>query len=1283
MLRVFLRRRLMQPQRVPSNKRPADSSPYSAAAAKFARVDTSDMPHRSSRPQPSSSRPQPSSSRPHAPRSQPLRPKFSSPPLPRLPGPVQDKAWVSDTHKDIISTIRPTHLQDVKSTACNASMTHIEQKPSFETVRGIVPDGRRNLTIYRTTATVHTEPPIVCVGDGPSSKDSVKAASLALVCRLQQEGLLYQDKPKADATVTLVHSNAVVDVEKARAFMDFYCKSFNFGNPELVYNEGRTWEAIIKVQDRKLGMGSAPTKKAATAACYLDVVRYLEECDPDLWKGFEEKMSKGETANNPKIFFSVTNSLNSAIRNLCVELRGSNLYKSRPSSAAQSDSSTSQSRFVKPYVPPHPNFIARKSEQLLKTRNQYLSDPKLETMRNTRMALPVYSRAEDVLAAIRENEVTILMAATGSGKTTQVPQLILDSFIEQGKGAACNVLCTQPRRLAALSVADRVANERGEPLGKTIGYQVRFESKLPEEHGSVTFCTTGVFLKRLQSALGEQRGNLDDITHVVIDEVHERDVDTDLLLVVLKRILAERKARNKPLKVVLMSATIDSTLFRTYFPDDAGQPAKVVEVPGRTFPVKRHFMEDFVPQLAAGPSKWVFQDESVVKYVVRELGVQALPRGVSLGRVDPARVAADPDTEVDIPYPLIAATIAHALKSSDSGHVLTFLAGWDDIIAVQKILQAPEGSFGINFSDTSKYSIHLLHSTIPLAEQQVIFSPPPPGVRRIILATNIAETSVTIPDVVYVVDSARLKEQRYDPEKHMSSLVSAWVGSSNLNQRAGRAGRHRPGEYFGVLSKDHASKLHAYQTVEMMRVDLSNVAMHVKALNFPGMTVEEVLAEAIEPPPPERVAVAMKDLQMVGALDDHKELTALGRVLLQLPVDVQVGRLVLYGSFFRCLDQALTLAALLTNRDPFVSPMHLKNEASKVKTSWCPAGFKSDALAALQAYNAWDAIQSRGEYITANRFCVDNFLAKPTLLMIQKIKTHILQSLYTAGVIDVSAGGAVAEDFSSGRRMSIPPELNINGDSFPLLTALIAIASQPKFAVKTSERILRTSQDRVTMIHPSSVNHPKNLPDIKDLGPPSKQIFAFLEKRRNVSSGSGPASTFLVTTTHIDPLTYILFGAHQLEKNEQGISCDSWTSIVGHLDALDDLYDLKKLVDGCMLRVFEGIIMSRRHKRQNIPMMQREESESGWELDDRKDYSLSAHEVKELDFLSRDVVSILNQASVDKQGFRQSRPVTPSFGDVSSLSAYPRMASGYSTPYGNSAVNSRASTPTIGRLRRF
>lgn len=875
---------------------------------------------------------------------------------------------------------------------------------------------------------------------------------------------LQQTEEKTEVTLS---DGSIVNYERARGFMDFYCRRFKFGRPDIEFVEGKArrgntaWEAVLTVGDKRIGLGSADSKKAAQVACYLDVTQYLEKCDPALWKEYVEAAKTGaDLGLAPHVSCHVSDKLAGDIRDLNYVTRRTQLYRNRPADVSQStEVSSSRPAPSRPYFRLNAIALAEKSKLLLELHQKYQTDPSLECMRETRQSLPVFTRAQEVLSHIGSNDVTICMAATGSGKTTQIPQMILDESIKRGEGATCNIICTQPRRLAAISVADRVAKERGEKLGDSVGYQVRFEAKLPEPHGSITFCTIGIFLKRMQSALEGRDNSLEDITHVVVDEVHERDVDTDLLLVVLKRLMTDRKARRKPLKVVLMSATIDPSLFQNYFPDDEGQPSKVIEVPGRSFPVQKHFMDDFVPTLVKSRYKWVFHDELVAKYVVNELGsVAASSLGIrSLLNSRASNTSQAKNEDLDIPYPLIAATISHVMENSDDGHVLVFCPGWDEIKAVERQLLEPQGRLAFNFRN-SKFSIHLLHSTIPLTEQQVIFEAPPPGVRRIILATNIAETSVTIPDVVYVVDTARVKELQFDPERHMSSLVSAWVGSSNLNQRAGRAGRHRPGEYFGILGQARSTALQPYQTVEMKRADLSNVVMHVKALNFPGMTVEEVLTAVIEPPDPDRVEAAMKTLHMVGAIDINQHLTSLGRVLLQLPVEVQVGRLVLYGSFFRCLDQALTLAAILTNREPFVSPMHLKTEAAAKKNSWSPEDFRSDVLAALRAYNAWWALQSTGQYITANRFCIDNFLAKPTLLLISKIKAHLLQSLYHAGVIGVSAGG----NLSGSRTTSeVPPELNVNGESTPLLAALIAIASQPKYAVRTG-KMFRTSKEKAS-----------------------------------------------------------------------------------------------------------------------------------------------------------------------------------------------------------------------------
>jgi small subunit ribosomal protein S24e len=865
--------------------------------------------------------------------------------------------------------------------------------------------------------------------------------------------------------------------------MDYYCRRFGFSKPDIIFSELKThrshhivWEAVMHVSGRRIGIATGATKKAAQTNCYFDVTQYLETCDPALWSTFSKEVAEGKDFSvAPRVLFRMSEGLEDKIQILCADIRMSTLYQNRPSVSTHVLTTVTSSN-PRPYhtsnLPLSLESHDAKSLRLSEQRQRHLVDPLLESMRSTRNSLPVYAHAADILTHIRENEVIICMATTGSGKTTQIPQLILDDYISRGNGASCNIVCTQPRRLAAISVAERVAKERGEIIGRgSIGYQVRFEAKLPEPHGSVTFCTTGIFLKRMQSALQDNgpQGYLDDITHVVVDEVHERDVDTDLLLVVLKRLLADRKAKGKPLKVVLMSATIDPTLFQQYFPDELGRPARVIEVPGRSFPVEQRFLDDFIADMSSDPhARPVFAEESVSKYLHRELGPN-IPSSIAsyLQPVTAKRSVAEAEgtreEDLELPHALIALAICHVLLKSEEGHVLVFLPGWDEIQALNR--QLLERKLGLPLNDTTSYSIHLLHSSIPLAEQQLIFEPPPPGIRRIILSTNIAETSVTIPDVVYVVDTAKVKELRYDPTRHMSSLVSAWVGSSNLKQRAGRAGRHRPGEYFGILGRKRVEGLHPYQVVEMKRVDLTNVVMHVKALDFPGMAVEEVLAAAIEPPAPDRIEVAMLDLQMVGAIDDKQNLTPLGRLLLQLPVDVQVGRLVLYGSFFRCLDQALTLAALMTNREPFVSPMHLKAEAAAAKRSWSlPASeFRSDALAALRAYNAWWSMQSRGEYASANRFCSDNFLSKPTLLMIDRIKKQLLTSLHHAGVLDISAGGGV-QPLGRGGSVVVPTELDVNGDSEPLLAALIAIASQPKFAIRTGESTFRTRLDKVSYI---------------------------------------------------------------------------------------------------------------------------------------------------------------------------------------------------------------------------
>ncbi|KAF8707785.1 P-loop containing nucleoside triphosphate hydrolase protein, partial [Rhizoctonia solani] len=1232
--------------------------------------------------------------------------------LPALDGPLRDEAYIKQTEINaILPPVKDRWLENPKSTVSNYFSLNFGKQPTYEAREGAL-EGRR---ITRCTVLVDSKHMITGTGDAPIRKEAEKLAALSGMLQLHRLGLLEKSKQQVNVTSAGTSANgpklrdgSAVTYEIARQFMDFYCKEFHYDPPEITFDKSEqgsrtAWDATMTVGGRRIGLGYASTKKEAKNNCYIDVTVYLDQCDEKLWPKFKQQMAhhgpEGEPSMAAKVHFIMSDDLDDEIRDLCKDIKDSNLYANRPVTQPTPESSKSEDQSSNRdgiYRPPRPGqdgpterYHESKSARLREARETYENDPKMAHMRETRRSLPVYTRAEDLLATIEQNDVTICMAATGSGKTTQVPQLILDQMIERGKGSRCNIVCTQPRRIAAISVAERIAKERGESLGQSIGYQVRFEAKFPQEHGNITFCTTGIFLKRMQSALleqsqGKRHGTghgLDDVTHILVDEVHERDVDTDLLLVVLKRLLADRRARQKPLKIVLMSATIDPTLFQTYFASDDGTPAPVAEVPGRSFPVSKYYMDDIIQQLSTiqvGNSAWVWREKSVVEYAEGEIGPHALapvtgnPSYLPGVHTDMSQVL---QKDFDIPYPLVALTIAHVIKKSDDGHVLVFLPGWDEMMSLQKILDdRHQALLGVDLFNRDKFSLHLLHSTVPVAEQQAVFDPPRPGVRRIILATNIAETSITIPDVVYVVDTARIKEKRYDPARHMSSLVSAWVGSSNLNQRAGRAGRHRSGEYYGIISKARLATLEPYQLVEMKRTDLTNVVMHVKAINFPGMEVEQVLAETIEPPEAERVASAMRSLMMVGALDNQKNLTSLGRVLLQLPVEVAVGRLVLYGSFFKCLDQALTLAAILTNRDPFMAPIALKQEANAAKERWSSNDFRSDALATLNAYNTWWAMQDRGEYVTANRFCSENFLSKPSLLNIQRIKGHLLQSLYYAGVLDISAGGT-SSNHRVARDMVVPPELNEHGDSKPLLAALIAIACQPNFAIRHKEKMYRTREDKTAFIHPGSVNHRRRQAvdqhkDLVEMG--ERELFAFAEKTRNTAQGG---QLFLRNCTRLDPMTYMLFGAYDLVVTPRGLECDNWLPITGNIDALDDVRRLKSMMEACMLRVFDGICgrMNSRDKDYRSRFRLKDERVSGTDEEvGAQGTPLSQKEVKELNYLTGDIVRILNRYSEERLSRQDSR-----------WNSRPGTPSGYSTPpyFGPGTIRmsaSGASTPNPG-----
>lgn len=534
----------------------------------------------------------------------------------------------------------------------------------------------------------------------------------------------------------------------------------------------------------------------------------------------------------------------------------------------------------------------------LKTRlEQYENSPDMEEMRKTRSQLPLNQYQEDAKVLFNNNDVCVLVGATGSGKTTQVPQLILDQYIREGRGAECNVICTQPRRIAAMSVAKRVAAERGEQLRQTVGYHVRFGYQGPEWHGSITYCTTGILLRQLREGWESLKG----VSHVIVDEVHERDVQIDFLMVLLKRILEARRRGEQdapPIKVILMSATIDTTLFRQYFGAvyDNGE-CPFIEIPGRLYPVEKFFLDDIQAMLHQYPGvKSAFQtDPATSKYMEKESNdrkdiakvmqleeEEAEETGIDWSRTGSAWEQEDLDFKEDVtdqPDLMIATTVAHLCSKKGDGAVLVFLPGIREIIALDNMMKS-RTFLGENFTDSSKYRIFMLHSSIPTMQQDV-FLPLGEGVRKIILSTNIAETSVTIPEVAFVVDTCKHREKRYSQLRRSTALVCTWISQSSARQRAGRAGRVKAGEYYALIYPDRHSLLPIGENAEIKRSDLQSICLDVRSYGIKE-PIADVLEECIEPPSSLAVITALKALRNLGALDDRENLTPLGSVLAQL-----------------------------------------------------------------------------------------------------------------------------------------------------------------------------------------------------------------------------------------------------------------------------------------------------------------------------------------------------------------------------------------------------------------
>ncbi|ESR61577.1 hypothetical protein CICLE_v10014079mg [Citrus x clementina] len=632
-------------------------------------------------------------------------------------------------------------------------------------------------------------------------------------------------------------------------------------------------------------------------------------------------------------------------------------------------------------------ILWRRSLQLHDQQHSWQESPDGRKMLEFRRNLPAYKEKNRLLAAISQNQVVIISGETGCGKTTQVPQFILESEITSVRGAVCSIICTQPRRISAMSVSERVASERGEKLGESVGYKVRLEG-MKGRDTRLLFCTTGILLRRL---LVDR--NLKGVTHVIVDEVHERGMNEDFLLIVLKDLLSRRLE----LRLVLMSATLDAELFSSYFGG-----ATVINIPGFTYPVRTHFLEDILDMTGyrltpynqiddygqekmwkmskQAPRKRKSQIASAVEDTLKAANFNEYS-----SQTRESLSCWNPDC---IGFNLIEYVLCYICEKERPGAVLVFMTGWDDINSLNDKLQANR-----ILGDPTRVLLLTCHGSMASSEQRLIFDEPESGVRKIVLATNIAETSITINDVVFVIDCGKAKETSYDALNNTSCLLPSWISKVSAQQRRGRAGRVQPGECYRLYPRCVYDAFAEYQLPEILRTPLQSLCLQIKSLRLG--TIAEFLSRALQSPELLAVQNAIEYLKIIGALDHNEELTVLGQYLAMLPMEPKLGKMLILGAIFNCLEPVLTIVAGLSVRDPFLAPMDKKDLAEAAKSQF--SHDYSDHLALVRAFEGWkDAERGLAGY----EYCWKNFLSAPSMKVIDSLRKEFLSLLKDTGLVD-------------------------------------------------------------------------------------------------------------------------------------------------------------------------------------------------------------------------------------------------------------------------------------------
>jgi len=533
---------------------------------------------------------------------------------------------------------------------------------------------------------------------------------------------------------------------------------------------------------------------------------------------------------------------------------------------------------------------------------------------------------QEFLDKYHSSQILIFVGETGSGKTTQIPQYVIYDELPQVTKKL--VACTQPRRVAATSVAQRVADELDVTLGEEVGYTVRFDDKTSPKT-ILKYMTDGMLLRE---AMHDH--DLTRYSCIILDEAHERTLATDILMALLKLLTTRRK----DLKIIIMSATLDAQKFQRYFFD-----APLIAVPGRTHPVEIFYTQE--------------AEKDYVEAAIR--------------------------------------TVLQIHSGEAEGDILLFLTGEEEIEdSCRKIaMEAQELQREI---DAGPLAVYPLYSTLPPAQQQKIFDKAPapskpggrPG-RKCIVSTNIAETSLTIDGIVYVIDPGFSKQKIYNPRSRIDSLLVSPISKASAQQRAGRAGRTRPGKCFRLYTEQAFKKELIEQTYpEILRSNLSNTVLELKKLGIEDL----VHFDLMDPPAPEVMMRALEELNYLACLDDDGELTQLGNLASEFPLDPALAVMLISSPEFYCSTEILSITALLSVPNIFVRPANNRSRADAMKRQFeHPDG---DHLTLLNAYHAFKG-QLNGDTVALQRWCHEHFLSYRHLTSADNVRNQLKRIMET------------------------------------------------------------------------------------------------------------------------------------------------------------------------------------------------------------------------------------------------------------------------------------------------